>query len=155
MAVTYLSHSTSSKDFTAGPFGEMCVQKCLGTLRVCQTSRVIIPAMVCMPTLLTSYLSTHHARSREPRKIQFTIAFGAKIPLGASQTRVRQEALFLLAVGTGWRRNPSPQRFKPSSLRRAILAPDAKAEFITLKTTALCLLFAHVGCYKALKVTRL
>lgn len=148
--------SASSKNFTAGPFREMCVQRsCLGTLRVCQSSRVI-PAIVCRPTPLTSYLSTHHARSREPRKYRVDNRIRGKSSTWSLPDTVWGKKLyFSLLIGTGWRPNLTPQSFKPSSLRRAILAPDAKAEFITLKTTALCLLFAHVVCYKALKVTRL
>lgn len=68
---------------------------------------------------------------------------------------VRQEALLLLADWHWLASDHSPEPFKCSSLRRAILAPAAKAEFITLKTTALCLLFAHVVYRKALKATRL
>lgn len=135
---------------------EMCVQRsCLGTLRACQSSRVI-PAMVCTPTLSTSCLSTRHAWSREPRKYRVDDRIRGKNSTWSLPDTVWGRKLYSsLLIGTGWRPNLTPQSFKPSSLRRAILAPDAKPEFITLKTTALCLLFAHVVCYKALKVTRL
>lgn len=148
--------SASSKDFTARPFREMCVQRsCVGTLRACQSSRVI-PAIVCTPTLLTSYLSTPHARSREPRKYRADNRIRSKNSTWSLPDTVWGRKLYSsLLIGTDWRPNLTSQSFKPSSLRRAILAPDAKAEFITLKATALCLLFAHVVCYKALKVTRL
>lgn len=101
--------SASSKDFTARPFREICVQRsCLGTPRLCQSSRVINAATVCMPTLLTSYLSTH-AWSREPRTYRVYDRIRDKNSTWSLPDTVwGRELYFSLLTSTSWRLNHSP-----------------------------------------------